>query len=75
MNWNPIELTNNATFVFLDLKPDFHLNACGRIDRFDRIGRKGGQFPLKRIDRFDRVDQTACNYSTKTNSKAVLKWA
>ena len=69
MNWNPIELTNNATFVFLDLKPDFHLNECGRIDRFDGIGRKGGQFPLKRIDRFDRVDQTACDFLPKQIQK------
>ena len=70
-----ISFQDLAPEYLIDLKPGFHLNECGRIDRFDRIGREGWQFPLKRIDRFDRIDQTGFNFSIKTKPKAVVKWA
>ena len=60
-------------FMFLggDFKQGFHLNKCGRIDRFDQIGREGWQFPLKRIDRFDRIDQTGFTFSIKQNHRQL----
>ena len=59
------------------IKPDFHLNDCSRIDRFERIGRKGETVSteLKPIDRFDRIrlggGGNPALYSSLRNSYAI----
>ena len=50
-SWSVFVLRLNKIFMGLCSGcPGAHIE-CGRIDR---IGRKGGQFPLKRINRFDQ---------------------